>query len=258
MLTANFVLNVSQFHPLKSSGECVAYCVAQLSKMTYGVNNITPSEIENLADTIYEHVTGQKTQPIPIDVPQLRAVLDELGIGHTDIPQSAIDLWIAKGYPICVLGPESSFKYPDGTSPYGWDTTGIDHCILIADSTSTDYRVCDSANPQNGYPAYRKSSASFFSCLAITPPWVHIIQAAHDTWESTQSYLGPLNYTTGIATAWKNKYISGMNMPAPTSPEFVSCDWQGNAVTVQLFGGLRAEWSHKDGTIHWFNTSSGV
>src|SRR5437667_10846606 len=96
MLTANFVLNVSQFHPQKSGGECVAYCVAQLSKMTYGVNNTTSSEIVNLADTIYQHITGQTTQPIPIDIPQLLAVLDELGIGHTDIPQSAIDVWIAK------------------------------------------------------------------------------------------------------------------------------------------------------------------
>ncbi len=81
-------------------------------------------------------------------------------------------------------------------------------------------------------------------------------QAAQDTWNSTASIFGgkPLPYDTGIALSWRNIYVNKpANMPPPTTPEFQSVDWNGNSVTVQLFGTLRCEWD-ANAQPHWFNT----
>ncbi len=85
-----------------------------------------------------------------------------------------------------------------------------------------------------------------------------ITQAAQDTWNSTAFLFGgkPLPYDTGIANSWKSIYLSGKNMPAPTTPEFPSIDWSGNPVTVQLFSTLRCEWVN--GQAHWYNANGGI
>ncbi len=91
-----------------------------------------------------------------------------------------------------------------------------------------------------------------------------LVQAAKDTWNSVAfpvydgiTFLGfrPLRYNSGIALAWQADYISGRNMPPPTTNEFVSCDWAGNPIVVQMFGTLRCEWYN--GTAHWLPTFTG-
>jgi N-acetyl-anhydromuramyl-L-alanine amidase AmpD len=85
-----------------------------------------------------------------------------------------------------------------------------------------------------------------------------IDQAALDTWNSTAHLFGgrPLPYNTGIAKAWQSIYLSGKNMPAPTTAEFASVDWSGNPITVQLFSTIRCEWVN--GQAHWYNASGGI
>jgi N-acetyl-anhydromuramyl-L-alanine amidase AmpD len=84
-----------------------------------------------------------------------------------------------------------------------------------------------------------------------------IAQAAQDTWNSTAFLFGgsPLPYNTGIAASWKSIYLSAKNMPAPTTREFSSVDWNGNAVVVQMFSTIRCEWN---GQAHWYNADGGI
>lgn len=85
-----------------------------------------------------------------------------------------------------------------------------------------------------------------------------MVQAAQDTWNSTAFFFGgqPLNYNTGIANAWESIYLKGLIMPAPTTPEFKSVDWNGNPITVQLFSTIRCEWAN--GKPRWFHTTGGI
>lgn len=72
--------------------------------------------------------------------------------------------------------------------------------------------------------------------------------AARDTWNSTAHFFGniPLSYTTGIALAWKDRYVNGLhNMPPPTTDEFSTVDWAGRPIIAQMFGSLRCEWNGK-------------
>lgn len=77
-----------------------------------------------------------------------------------------------------------------------------------------------------------------------------IAQAAQDTWQS--SPLGILPYDTGIANSWRDKYLSGVNMPAPTSHEFSTVDWNGSTIVAQMFSSIRCEWSN--GNPMWLGT----
>lgn len=89
-----------------------------------------------------------------------------------------------------------------------------------------------------------------------TLPNLNIIPAAQDTWNSTAFLFGgtPLDYTTGIAQAWQNLYVNQqINMPPPTTREFMSADWNGNKITVQFFGTVRCEWD-TSGQAHWYRT----
>ncbi len=90
----------------------------------------------------------------------------------------------------------------------------------------------------------------------LNKPW--IARAALDTWNSTAFLFGghPLPYTTGIAESWKSIYLSGKNMPPPTTAEFASVDWSGNPITVQLFSTIRCEWSN--GQPHWYRADGGI
>lgn len=91
------------------------------------------------------------------------------------------------------------------------------------------------------------------------PPNPNIAQAARDTWNSTAFMFDgtALPYTTGIAMSWRQIYLSGKNMPPPTTREFKSIDWNGNAITVQIFGVIRCEWDASN-VPHWYNTSEGI
>jgi hypothetical protein len=89
----------------------------------------------------------------------------------------------------------------------------------------------------------------------------HITQAAQDTWNSTAFLFGgkPLSYSTGIAQSWQQLYVQKQKlMPPPTTREFDSVDWSGNAITVQYFGNIRCEWNKATNTPAWFNASGGM
>lgn len=76
-------------------------------------------------------------------------------------------------------------------------------------------------------------------------PILHRTRAAAFTWHA----LLDLPYDTGIARSWREKYARGELMPPPSSKEYPSKDWRGNAIIVQEFGPLRCEW---DGSPHWY------
>jgi len=77
-------------------------------------------------------------------------------------------------------------------------------------------------------------------------------QAARDTWFSTGLVA---RYDSGIAAAWEAKYMTGVNMPPPSSKEFPTCDWNGNPIIAQMFGTLRCEWYN--GIPHWIPCFAG-
>lgn len=85
-----------------------------------------------------------------------------------------------------------------------------------------------------------------------------ISRAAYDTWNSTAFLFGgvppPLN--RGIAQSWLAHYLAGSNMPPPITQEFSSVDWSGNPIIVQIFAGLRCEWSNGSGI--WYKMSGGL
>jgi len=88
----------------------------------------------------------------------------------------------------------------------------------------------------------------------LKEPGPYIRQAALDTWNSTAHLFGgkPLNYSTGIAYAWRNRYESGKSLPPPTTTEFASVDLSGNSIVVQFFSTVRCEWVK--GVAHWYDT----
>lgn len=77
-------------------------------------------------------------------------------------------------------------------------------------------------------------------------------QAARDTWFSTGIQA---RYDSGIANAWKTEYMTGVNMPPPSSKEFPTVDDQGNPIVSQFFGTLRCNWYN--GTAHWIACFTG-
>lgn len=84
-----------------------------------------------------------------------------------------------------------------------------------------------------------------------------IEKACQDTWNSTAHLFGgPLACDTGIAKAWRKIYLSGHNLPGPTTREFPSVDWNGNPIVVQLFGTIRCEWMA--GQAHWYHATGGI
>ena len=75
----------------------------------------------------------------------------------------------------------------------------------------------------------------------------YIDQAAHDTWFSNGRNLP---YTTGIASAWRDKYLTGRNMAPANGPEFKTVKWDGTPIIAQLFGPDRCEW--EQGAPTWY------
>lgn len=71
-------------------------------------------------------------------------------------------------------------------------------------------------------------------------------QAMLDTWN--HSSASGLNYNSGIANAWKQKYKTGTQYGPPLTAEYHSVDWGGNPIVVQEFPGARCEWSHGNAT----------
>jgi hypothetical protein len=88
-----------------------------------------------------------------------------------------------------------------------------------------------------------------------------IEKAAQDTWNSTAFMFGgqPLSFSTGIAMSWQQIYVQQQKtMPPPTTREFDSVDWQGNPITVQFFGTVRAEFNKATHAVAWFNANGGL
>jgi hypothetical protein len=118
--------------------------------------------------------------------------------------------------------------------------------IKHADIDPINRARCPGPYPWNQLWAFLKSGGTTTNFIE---------QAARDTWNSTAHLFGgtPLSYSTGIAQSWRSIYVDKQtNMPAPTTPEFKSVDWNGNSVIVQFFGTVRCEWAN--GQPHWFNT----
>jgi hypothetical protein len=255
---ANFVLNVSQFDPGESTSMCMAFCAAQALKMVApgNANITTAKDINTLADSIYASATGSLVAENIMTKQQLEETLARKGIKYTPITPTIanIDSALDRGHPLIVAGSEANFVYADnGSSPYSWNTAGIDHAIIIAGREGNAYIVCDSANAKNFLPAYDKSRMKLFYALEIAPYWrVYIEQAATDTWNSTAHLFGgtPPRYYTGIAESWRDFYINQRKlMPPPTTDEFASVNWDGKPIVAQIFGHLRCEW---DGAAHWY------
>jgi Peptidase_C39 like family len=175
---ATFVNNVSQFEPGESTGTCVAFSAAQVIRMVAPnqVNTSTPEDIDELADTIYINVTGQLIDPIPISVDQLKQILDGYGVRFKEIGTDvgSIDAALNAGYPVIVMGTESRFRYMNGASPYRWDTTGINHCIVVSGIYNVNgYYVHDSANSSPNTVVYSKSM-DLFCAIEVFPAWIGV------------------------------------------------------------------------------------
>jgi len=176
MEVATFVDNVSQFEPDESNSMCVAFASAQIILMVppNQTNPSSPEDIDQLADQIYDSVTGSITQPIPIAVDQLKGILSSYNISFQDIgtDTNSIDAALESGCPVIIQGPESSIHDMTGASPYLWDTTGLNHC-LIASGLSDDggYDVRDSANG-SGNPAVYQKDMDLYSAIQVFPSWI--------------------------------------------------------------------------------------
>lgn len=58
-----------------------------------------------------------------------------------------------------------------------------------------------------------------------------------DIWNATAPLFGgkPLDYTTGFAQDWQNKYMPKFFIGPPITEEFQTVDWNDQPITVQLF-----------------------
>lgn len=77
---------------------------------------------------------------------------------------------------------------------------------------------------------------------------------AQNVWNSTAFLFGnsPLSYESGIALSWRDRRINqGKLMPPPTTREYDSVDWNGNAVVCQMFGIVQAVY-YPNGTTSWY------
>lgn len=90
------------------------------------------------------------------------------------------------------------------------------------------------------------------------PTWTSKFQAqsAADMWHATADTLfggeAP-DFGTGIATQWCEKLRNGENYGPPTSREFDSVDWAGNAIKKQTFHGGWCEWPINGQPARWYN-----
>lgn len=71
-------------------------------------------------------------------------------------------------------------------------------------------------------------------------------RAAYATWNS----LLQLDFSTGIASSWRELYHRGQLMPPPIHGEVSGFDWDGSAIQIQEFSAMRCEW--REGKAHWY------
>ena len=130
---------------------------------------------------------------------------------------------------------------------------------LTSNQVKTHASIAPGSRSRCPGPAFPLDALDAYLASATVNKW--IIQAAQDTWNSTAFLFGgkPLSYSTGIAGSWQQIYVQGQkNMPPPTTREFDSVDWGGNAITVQYFGNIRCEWNKATNTPAWYNASGGI
>jgi len=171
---ATFVNNVSQFEPGESSGQCAAFCAAQVIRMAEpGRANASSAEhIDQLAGAIYRQVTGQITEPVPINPEQLKAVLAQYDIKFEEIEATvtSIDAALAQDCPVIVMAWQDSYL-ANSNSPYAWDTTGILHAVILSGMRGDGYEVRDSANPAGNPAIYDKRKMRLYHAIKIIPKW---------------------------------------------------------------------------------------
>jgi hypothetical protein len=173
---ASFVSYVTQFEPGESDGMCVAFCAAQVIKMSppNEGNPYSTEDIDVLADAIYVATTGSLTASIPIDIPQFHEILSSHGVKFETIgfDTASIDATLSQGYPVVIMGHEYSFINMDGSSPYTWNTANINHAIILSGLSGDDgYQARDSANSRGNPAIYNKGAMRLFSATKIIPSW---------------------------------------------------------------------------------------
>lgn len=211
---ATFVNNVTQFEPNESTGMCVAFSAAQVIRMVSPgqTNGATPEDIDVLADSIYQNVTGQITAPIPISPDELKAVLYGYGVRFEEIGTDvgSIDAAADAGCPVIIQGAEGGFKYLTGVSPYNWDTSGINHCIVVSGLYNTNgYSIYDSANGSNQAVVYSKNM-NLFSAIRVLPAWKGITVVPKGWTDDSQNKILTAPNGRKVPGLWRDYILANM------------------------------------------------
>ena len=193
------------------------------------------------------------------------------------------------GYPVVVTVTEASVRRRDGSSPYAWDTTGLNHIFTIVGYTDDGFfLVDDELNATDAWPDEYDQAAIACQWASIvqvvgpdpTKPWLLPIpsgdptswpagfnarsfpmtaqqQQAADIWAVGHKVI-PILFPgavlmdhSGIANSWQAEFMAGRNHGYAVSPEFSTVNWSGVPIVVQYFvDGWRCEW---DGAPHWYH-----